>query len=316
MMVRLCIRLTAMAVVGLVLAGVSAGKAQAAWQQGPTTTASPAYNQGITFDQSQGSFYLSGIDSPTNSALYRTNRDLTPTGSNLALLPQSKEGYNHVGDLSFDSTRRHLLLPMECYDQASGGNTCGVGAFGVADPATLGFRYYVNLDSTQIQKAMWDEITPDGKWILTSSGTHLLAYAAAKVNQTTADMQRAGAIGGITGKDLGAVLPTSGVTGGAFYTDASTGTRRLLVSLNQTTYFQVVSYPLGTAPDGTPTVTGSPRPEISVAASSQSAEPEGLSVTGKVSGSYPLGGLLHWQMLPSIPFYSSILNYVPTSASK
>ena len=56
-----------------------------------------------------------------------------------------------------------VLLPMECYDPGGGGNSCGNGAFGVADPATLAWRYYVKLDPAEIPKAMWAETSPDGK---------------------------------------------------------------------------------------------------------------------------------------------------------
>jgi hypothetical protein len=34
-------------------------------------------------------------------------------------------------------------------------------------------------------------------------------------------------------------------------------------------------------------------------------------VTGRVHGSYPLGAVLHWQMLPSLKLYSRILNFAP-----
>src|SRR4029079_1102339 len=94
------------------------------------------------------------------------------------------EGYNHIGDPTWkpgDGGR--VILPMECYDPASGQNTCNKGAFGVADPATLAFRYYVNLDPAEIPKAMWAETSPDGKLIWTSSGNDLLAYRTSDVTQ-------------------------------------------------------------------------------------------------------------------------------------
>ena len=74
-----------------------------------------------------------------------------------------------------------MLLPMECYTPGVGnGNTCGTGAFGVADPATLAFRYYVKLDPADIPKAMWAETSPDGSLIWTSSGNDLLAYRSSR----------------------------------------------------------------------------------------------------------------------------------------
>jgi hypothetical protein len=180
----------------IVVAGWTAAPALAGWRASNATKASIAYNQGIAFDQADGNFFLDGVSSTTNSGLYRTDGNLVQTGSNTAVLPPSREGYNHAGDLSFDPVGRRVLLPLECYYPARGGNTCGVGAIAVADPASLRFQYYVNLDTTQIQKAMWAEISPDGRWIWTSSGTHLLVYRAADVNQTTAGRQRAGNLGG------------------------------------------------------------------------------------------------------------------------
>ena len=61
------------------------------------------------------------------------------------------------------------MLPMECYNPAQDpSNTCGKGAFGIADPSTLAFRYYVQLDPKFIPKAMWAETSPNGKLIWTS----------------------------------------------------------------------------------------------------------------------------------------------------
>jgi hypothetical protein len=77
---------------------------------------------------------------------------------------------------------------------------------------------------------------------------------------------------------------------------------------NLGTTFTVVSYDMG-ADFISPT--GSATTEITVTRSSSNNEPEGLAVTTPVLGSYPLGGALHWQMLPSIPFYCRILNYTP-----
>ncbi|HET6869676.1 MAG TPA: PASTA domain-containing protein [Solirubrobacteraceae bacterium] len=300
-------RLGPLAIVG-VLAGWLAAPALADWKLNSTSTTSVAYNQGMTFD-GVGSFYFDGVSSTSNSAIYRTSSSLSRTGSNTAVIPATKEGYNHAGDLSFDPSQGRLLLPLECYyPNSTPSNTCGSGAFGVVDPKTLAFQYYVRLWTPQIQKAMWDEISPDGRWIWTSSGTHLLAYNAANVNQQTADNQRAGVWGGLGGTDLGSVLPTSNVTGAAFYAG------RLFLALDRGTYFQVVSYGVGSASDGSPTLlSATPTVEITVTKSSSNSESEGLTATAALNGSYPLGGLLHWQMLPSIKLYSRILNYVVTA---
>ncbi len=178
------IRLGSMVIVG-VLAGWLAAPALAGWTLSSTSTASVAYNQGITFDsqtvgQTARSFFFDGVSSTSNSALYRTDSRLSRTASNTAVIPPTKEGYNHAGDPSFDPSESRVLVPLECYyPNSSPSNTCSSSAFGVVDPGTLAFLYYVKLWTPQIQKAMWDEITPDGQWIFTSSGTHLLAYKAA-----------------------------------------------------------------------------------------------------------------------------------------
>jgi hypothetical protein len=313
---KVCGRLGLLAVVGL-LVGWHAAPALAGWKLASTTTASAAYNEGITFDQALGNFFLTGVSSTSNSAVYRTDARLSLQAANTAVIPTTKQGYNHAGDLSFDPVGRRVLLPLECYYPNSGGNTCGSGAFGVVDPASLKFLYYVRLWTGQINKAMWDEISPDGHWIWTSSGTHLLAYKAADVNQTTANNQLAGVWGGIGAKDLGPVLPTGAVTGGAFYVDPVSRVPRLFVALNQGASFQVVSFGVGTASDGSPVLLSDsqgkviPSSEITITQSSSNNESQGLAVTGVFNGSYPLGGVLHWQMLPQLKLNSRILNYVP-----
>jgi hypothetical protein len=309
-------RLAALAVV-VVAAGWGAAPALAGWRASNTTTASIAYNQGVSFDQAHGNFFFDGVSSTTNSGLYRTDANLVQTAANAAVIPPTREGYNHAGDLSFDPQGHRVVLPLECYYPASGGNTCGVGAIGVADPVSLRFMYYVNLDTAQIQKAMWDEISPDDRWIWTSSGTHLLVYRAAQVSQTTADRQRAGQLGGLTGKDLGPVLPNSGVTGAAFYEDALTRVPALVLAVNRGSYSEIISYAIGTARDGSPTIVGSPRSEITVPRSPLNNESEGLAVTGAGQRRNPLGGVLAWQMLPVITtstIFSRILSYLPMPA--
>ena len=280
----------------LAAAPLSAAPALASWHASTTTTASIAYNQGITFDRARGSIFVTGVTSATNSGLYRTNSKLVQTAANTAVIPPTPEGYNHIGDLSFDPVRRRLLLPMECYSPAAGGNTCGTGAIGVADPVTLRLLYYVNLDTAQIQKAMWVEISPDGRWIWTSSGTHLLAYRA--------DDVRPGVTGAITGTDLGAVLPNASVTGATFYEDALTQAPRLMLALNLGTRSEVISYPTRVG-GGAPALLGTtPTTDVTVPRTAVDNESEGLATTG--------AGVLRWLMLPTITnatLYTRIRTY-------
>jgi hypothetical protein len=289
--------------------------ASADWALSRTAFTSILYNQGITFDQARGDFYFDGVTSTSNSGLYRTDAQLSLTAAKFFVIPGTTEGYNHTGDLSFDPLRRRILLPLECFYPAKGGNTCGVGAIGVADPATLRFLYYVNLSPGQIAKAMWVEASPDGRWLWTSSGTHLLVYRASDVSPEVAGQQRAGLQGGIVGDDLGAVLPTDAVTGASFYTEPFTHTTHLLLALNRGTSSEVVSYELAGAraprlESTTPTLL------ITVPQSFFDHESEGLAITRPLNLSVPLGGVLHWQMLPVITLfslYSRILTYSPSA---
>ena len=122
--------------------------------------------------------------------LHRTAPNLRETGSVGSVIPESvkaTEGYNHVGDIGFADGR--VLLPLECYTpgQPNGGNTCGTGSIGVADPATLSFQHYVKLDPSEIAKAMWVE--PHGSLVWTSSGRDLLAYPLADVSSPDASQR-------------------------------------------------------------------------------------------------------------------------------
>ena len=105
-----------------------------------------------------------------------------------------------------------VILPLECYSPRLG-NTCGTGAFGVADPATLAFRYYVKLDPAEIPKAMWAEVSPDGKLIWTSSGNDLLAYRMSDVKAANAAPGHAPIRAARRLKDA---VPPSGITGAVF----------------------------------------------------------------------------------------------------
>ena len=274
-----------------------------------------AYNQGIAYDPLRAAFFFDGVTSATDSGVYRTGARLRPTGANTTAIPKTIEGYNHAGDLSFDPRRRRLLLALECYYPASGGNTCGTGAIAVLDPVTLRARYYVNLARHQIHKAMWAEIDPAGRWIWTSNARHLLAYRASDVNPRTARRQRARRTGGIVGVDLGRVLPNAGVTGATFLPGANPERADLLLSVNLGDEFEVVSLPTAITAAGLPRLDSRrSRTIITVTRSTSNDEPEGLAATASGVGALPLGGVLHWQMLPKLTrstLYSRILTFAP-----
>jgi hypothetical protein len=135
----------------------------------------------------------------------------------LAIPPTVKAafGFNHIGDLTWDrSEGGRLILPLECFTAGApnGGNTCGQGGLGVADPATLALRYVVPLDPADIAKAMWAEVSPDGGLVWTSTGPDLIAYRAA-------DVSAANAAAGVRIRPairVPGAVPRSGVTGAAF----------------------------------------------------------------------------------------------------
>ena len=195
------------------------------------------------------------------------------------------EGYNHIGDPTWDRREGgRVLLPMECYDFVLG-NTCGTGAFGVADPSTLAFRYYVKLDPAEIPKAMWAETSPGGRLIWTSSGDDLLAYRS---RQVTAVNRGPGGPLLRSARRLDGAVPPSGITGAVFRG------RRLLLAGADGGSDQVWSVD---------TRTGKRRLQIEMDICGES---EGLD-------RFPaLGGRLHWLIAPFDP--GCQLSFGPTSA--
>jgi hypothetical protein len=236
------------------------------WSSVPTT-----YWQGVTTSGPGKPLFFSGF----STGLHRTARNLKETGSADPVIPPlvlATEGYNHVGDVGYQGGR--VLLPLECYTPGgpNGGNTCGTGSFGVADPKTLAFQYYVKLDPAEIPKAMWVEGSPDRKLLWTSSGNDLLAYRAADV---TAANAAPGAAPIHSVRRLAGAVPPSGVTGAAFHRG------RLLLAGSQGTTCQVWSVN---------TSTGKRRLELELP--NVQGESEGLAQVPL------LGGRLHYLVAP------------------
>lgn len=230
------------------------------------------YWQGVTSAGPTAPLYFSGF----TEGLYRTSRTLRQTGEMFPAVPLTikvLEGYNHVGDISYDGgDGGRVLLPLECYTAGgpNGGNTCGTGSIGTADPATLAFRYYVKLDPAEIAKAMWVEAGPDGL-LWTSSGNDLLAYRAADVS--AANAPPSAPIHSV--RRLAGAVPPSGVTGAAFRGG------RLFLAGSQGTTYQVWSVDLAS---------GARRLELELP--NVQGEAEGLHVTSL------LGGKLHFLVAP------------------
>jgi hypothetical protein len=254
-------------------------------------SALPLYDyQGVTSDPA-GHFYFDGVD----FGLYRTDSQLNEQARNDDVIPPTvtaTEGYNHIGDLTWDAAEGgRILLPLECYYPPAG-NTCGTGSFGVADPATLQWRYYVKLDPKSIAKAMWAEVSPDGSLVWTSSGNDLLAYKTSAIKPDHA------APGGPLLKPtvrLRGAVPPSGITGATFHAG------RLFVAGQDGDTFQVWSID---------TATGARQLEIERTIVGES---EGLDEANA------LGGLLHWQVQPyneeGLPTYpptnGELLHFLP-----
>jgi hypothetical protein len=140
----------------------------------------------------------------------------------------------------------------------------------VADPLTLRWRYYVKLDPAEIPRAMWAEVSPDGRLLWTSAGSDLLAYRTDQIARDRTTPIRAV-------RRLAGAVPPTGITGAAFYGD------RLFLAGQQDTLFQVWSVDL---------VTGARRLEIERIVVGES---EGLDVVDA------LGGVLHWIVTPVDP---------------
>ena len=184
------------------------------WALAATTSLPIVYYQGVT-DDPQGNLFFDGLF----VGLYRTDPALTETARNDDVIPpdvKAREGYNHIGDISWDAAEGgRVLLPLECYvpNGPNGGNTCLTGSIGVADPLTLQWRYYVKLDPGEIPKAMWNEVSPDGRLLWTSRGDDLLAYRTADISDAHSAPAHAAIHSVRRVKDA---VPPSGITGAAF----------------------------------------------------------------------------------------------------
>ncbi len=268
------------------------------WKQVRRSPIPLVYYQGVTADPARN-LYFDGV----YVGLFRTGPTLVQKAGVGDVIPEAvkkAEGYNHIGDISWDVRKGgRVLLPMECYYPGTPGNanTCGTGSIGVADPATLRWRYYVKLDPAQIPKAMWCEVAPDGRLLWTSSGDDLIAYDLRQV--TAANAAPDGPLLRPV-RRLANAVPPSGVTGATFV-----GSRLYVAGTQGDTTMQVWSIDLRD---------GSRRLEIERKIVGES---EGL-VTSSV-----LGGVLHWIITPFTtsgrpptfgPTGNQLLSFVPKAS--
>jgi hypothetical protein len=282
-----------LALLGLLLLPVVAQAADPGRWKLVAQTQLPLYwYQGITADPA-GSFYGDGI----YFGLYRADSSLTENGRNFDVIPpavHASEHFDHIGDISYDPAEGgRILLPMECYYPVptTDGNPCGYGGIGVADPATLQWRYWVRTDPAQIKKVMWVETSPDGQLLWTVDNRDLIAFRAADVNPANAGQ----VIHEVPGTRLHNAIPAGGSTGAAFVGD------RFFIANQSNDTFRVYSIDL---------TTGVSTLEIERTIVGES---EGL-----VSASYE-GGTLHWLVQPynqhALPTYGAtngeLLSFAP-----
>jgi hypothetical protein len=260
------------ALAALALAAPAASAAGAGdWIKTGRSTMPLNYFQGVTHDD-RGKVYFDGVA----YGLFRTDTKLKEEARNLDVIdPAAKNdpGFNHIGDITWDAAEGgRIILPLECYDASKNpSNTCGIGGFGIADPDSLTWKYWVKLDPADIPKAMWAEVSPDGKLIWTSSGNDLLAYSAADVVPSNA--QPSGpAIRPV--KRLVGAVPSHGITGAVFVGP------RLFLAGQDGARFQVSSVDL---------TSGKATPEIEETINGES---EGLDTFDG------LGGSFHWMVMP------------------
>ncbi len=253
----------------LSLTAPAAGGTAADWIRTGESTFPIGYFQGITNDDDD--VYFSGF-----VGIFRTDMRLRQERANEDVIDpaaKSDPGFNHIGDITFDEAERgRIILPLECYyPQQNPANTCGVGGFGVADAKTLAWRYWVKLDPADIPKAMWAEVSPDGRLIWTSTGQDLIAYEASDVRPANA--QPAGPTIRPVRRLVGAV-PAHGITGAVFVGP------RLFLAGQDRNRFEVTSVNV---------TTGVARREIQETISGES---EGLA------SFRALGGTFHWMVMP------------------
>jgi hypothetical protein len=241
------------------------------WAETGRSTTPLEYYQGVASSPDRNLFF-DGI----YTGLYRTDSALRETGRNNDVIPASvhlAERYNHIGDIAFDSREGgRVLLPLECYYPGTPEpNNCKTGSIGVADPATLQWRYYVKLDPAEIPKAMWAAVSPDGSLLWTSRGDDLLAYSLDDVSPGNAAPAGAPIK---AARELKGAVPPVGITGAVFFRG------RMFTAGQDGELFQVWSIDVAT---------GERRLEIEKQAVGES---EGLDVFEA------LGGVLHWLIQP------------------
>ena len=295
---RLLVALTAAAFALVALTPSAQATDPGRWRLAQADRLPIEYFQGLSHGPGGDVFFVGPAQ-----GVYRTDTGLHEKVRQSVVYPPEVAaiGFNHIGDPTYDpSEGGRLLAPMECYHpDLPQANTCGIGGFGVLDPVTLGWRYWVRLDQADIPKAMWAEVSPDGQYVWTSSGDDLLAYR-------TSDITQANAASGADAppihpvRRLAGAVPPSGVTGGVFVGG------RLFLAGDVNGLLQVQSVDLSGA---TPTRTEIELPGVN-------AESEGLDLLDM------RGGTLHWILSPFVtaptygPNHTELLTFLPKASAR
>ena len=280
--------LTLMALLALPAATAAAAD-PGLWVHTNTSSIPYTYLQGVASDARN--FYFAGPD----YGLARTAPSLRQEARIDNVIPPDvaqREGYNHIGDPDWEPAEGgRVLLPLECFVPGRPDpNTCRTGSIGVADPATLRWRYYVKLDPAVLPKAMWVASSPDGL-LWTSAGDDLLAFRSAEVNPANA------APGGPA---LALARRIAGAGAGMQITGAVFHAGRLLLAGTDAATKAYIVRSLDLA-------TGITRLEIE---HRRGDEAEGLDLRPA------LGGILHWVMSPGgLGSPNELLTYHPAGSA-
>ena len=245
------------------------------------------YRQGLASNPATGDVYFSG----SFAGIYKTHneKEIARNTSPIPPAVAQLEKYNHIGDIAFDAGEGgRILLPLESYAPLQPDtNPSHTASIGVMDANTLAWKYYVKLDSSEIDKCQWVATDPEHGLVWTIGDVSLLAYRIADINPADA-APNAAPIHSVV--SLPNAIPEG--AGGA----AVMGNRIYLSQLVNNVD-RVISMDLGT---------GASQTEIEI--------PGNLEQEGLDFGPY-IDGFLHWELVPGAGLSNTqLLNFVAKGA--
>src|SRR3954454_22047311 len=257
------------------------------WIKTSQLTKPATYRQGLASNPATGDVFFSG----SFNGITRTHDEVELTKNTVAIPKEasSREQYNRIGDIAFDSGEGgRLLLPLESYAPlAKDTNPSKSASIGIMDAKTLAWKYYVKLDPSEIDKAQWVATDPAHGLVWTIGDITLLAYNIADLSPANA-APNAAPIHSV--RRLANAVPEG--AGGAVVMGHRIYLSQLVGDVNR-----VISIDLGT---------GSSQSEIEI--------PGDLEEEGLDFGPY-LDGFLHWELVPGAGLSNTqVLNFVPKGA--